>query len=111
MANVFFGAELVFWLTTSLALFSQVVFVFGFVKLKEVQVKNIFKMFFFANLLFSVSQVAILTTTLINGFDFSFFITINAFFSFLLAVFLMITIREAQLFSKKLVSGGYKSGN
>ena len=106
---LFTGPSIVFVLTTSLSLFSQLVFVFGFVKLKEPNVRNIFKMFFFANLLFSVSQVTLLVATVIQGFDFRFFLEVNAFFGFLLAILLMITITEAKTFSEKIIQGRIKN--
>lgn len=111
MGELFMGAEIVFMLTTSLSLFAQVVFVFGFVKLTEPNVKKIFRMFFFANLLFSLSQVTILIATLLQGFQFGFFILINALFSFLLAIFLLVTIREAETFSKKVIAEAGKNGS
>jgi len=109
--TLYAGTEIVFILTTSLSLFSQLVFVFGFTKLTEPNVRNIFKMFFFANLLFSVSQVTILVSTVIRGFDFQFFLAINAFFGFLLAIFLMITITEAKIFSEKIIQGRTKNAS
>ena len=105
------GEEYVFMLTASLSLFAQVVFVFGFVKLTEPGVRKIFRFFFFANLLFSVSQVSILVATIFQGFNYNFFIGINAFFSFFMAVSLMIANKEAELFSNKILSGGNKNGN
>ena len=105
------GAELVFVLTTSLSLFSQLIFVFGFTKLKEPNVRSIFRMFFFANLLFSVSQVTLLVATVIQGFNFEFFLAVNAFFGFLLAICLMITITEAKTFSEKIIKEGTQNGN
>jgi len=100
------NTQIVFFLTTSISLFAQVVFVFGFVRLNEPELKNLFKLFFFGNLLFSVSQVSLLMTSIYGGFDFNFFISLNAFFSFFLAAMLLITIKEAELFSKKLIKGG-----
>ena len=93
-----------FFLTSSIALFSLVVFVFAFVKLKAPQIKNIFRLFFFSSLLFAVSQVVLLVVTMLQGFDFNFFLDVNAFFSFILSILLLVTIMDAEMFSKDLLA-------
>jgi len=102
MANEYIA----FVLTTTLALFALVVFVFAFVKLKTSSVKNIFRLFFFSSLIFAVSQVALLVSTLNQGFNFNLFLNINAFFSFIMSILLIMTIREAEDFSKKILTEG-----
>ena len=69
-----------FVLTSTLTLFSLVVFVFAFVKLRDSKVKKIFRLFFFSTLIFAVSQVALLVSTLLLGFNYGLFLNVNAFF-------------------------------
>ncbi len=109
MIRLIQGTEYIFALTSSLALFSQVVFVFGFVRIKDLKIMNIFRIFFFANLIFSVSQVALLMAALFGNFDFEFFIGLNAFFSFMLALLLMVTVINAEKFSKEILAGREKN--
>ena len=99
-----------FFLTSAISLFSQVVFVFGFVKLKEPRVKEVFRFFFFSSLIFSVSQITLLIATVLQGFRFDFFINWNSFFSFVMAILLLVMIREAEDLSRKILAEEKQNG-
>jgi hypothetical protein len=94
-----------FFLTSAILLYTLVVFVFSFTKIRATKVKDIFRMFFFSLLLFTVSQISLLVATVSTGFKFDFFVTVNSFFSFVLSIFVVMAIMEAEKFSKEILSG------
>ena len=98
--------EIVFALTSAISLFALVVFVFGFIRLREPRLKHIFRMYFMSSLMFSVSQVVLLVSTVIKGFEFDLFININSFFTFILAILMIATIMSAEKFSRTIISEG-----
>ena len=77
---------------------------FSFTKIRATKVKDIFRLFFFSLLLFTVSQISLLVATLITGFRFDFFVTVNSFFSFVLSIFVVMVIMEAEKFSREILS-------
>ncbi|PIN84865.1 MAG: hypothetical protein COV47_05200 [Candidatus Diapherotrites archaeon CG11_big_fil_rev_8_21_14_0_20_37_9] len=97
--------SIVFILTSAISLFAQVVLVFSLVKIEEEELKSIFRFFFFALLIFAVGQIALLVSIAQTGFDYALFISVNSFFSFILAIAVLAVLKEAEVFSKKVSTG------
>jgi len=58
---------IVFSLTSTIALYALVVFVFAFVKLKATNLKDVFRLYFFSTLIFAVGQIVLLMSTFVKG--------------------------------------------